>query len=94
MESSNPKPQTLTDIIANMVDALLCENDLTLKLNEIKTFKHVEEVPPEEVIRYLKPTLLGRILVCHKHVLSQLPYTLLLVDNIDGGDLKLMVRRA
>jgi hypothetical protein len=63
LESSNT-----TDRIANMVDDLLKANDLTLK--EHKAFKRAEEVPPEAVIQYLKPALLGRVLVYHKHVLS------------------------
>ena len=44
------------DRITNVVEDLLWENDLTLK--EHKDFKHTEELPPEEVIQYLKPTLL------------------------------------
>ena len=66
-------------------------NDLTLK--EHKAFKHAEEVPPEVVIQYLKPALLGRILVYHKHVLS-LPCSFLQIDNAETEDLKLMASRA
>jgi hypothetical protein len=42
---------------------------------------------------YLKPTLLAKILVYHKHVLT-LPCSFLQVDNTDKEDLKLMTRRA
>ena len=74
-----------------MVDDLGRANDLTLK--EHKAFKHTEEVPPEEVIQYLKPALLGRILVYHKHVLS-LPCSFLQIDNTETEDLKVMTSRA
>jgi hypothetical protein len=71
-----------TDRIADMVDNLLRENDLTLKQH--KAFKHTEDVPPEEVIQYSKPTLLAKILVYHKHVLT-LTCSFLQVDNTDRG---------
>ena len=74
-----------------MVDDLVRANDLSLK--EHKAFKHTEEVPPEVVFQYLNPSLLGRILVYHKHVLS-LPYSFLQIDNADTEDLKLMASRA
>ena len=77
--------------IADMVDNLLRENDLTLKQH--KAFKQAENVPPAAVIQYLKPTLLAKILVYHKHVLT-LPCSFLQVDNTDKEDLKLMARRA
>ncbi len=73
------------------MDNLLGENDLTLKQH--KTFKQAEDVPSEEVIQSLKPTLLAKILVYHKHVLT-LSCSFLQVDNTDKEDLKLMVRRA
>jgi hypothetical protein len=78
-----------TDRIADIVDNLLRENDLTLKQD--KAFKQAEGVPPEVVIQY--STLLAKILVYHKHVLT-LPCSFLQVDNTDKGDLKLMTRRA
>jgi hypothetical protein len=80
-----------TDRIADMGDNLLCENDLTLKQH--KAFKQTEDVPPEVVIQYLKPTLLTKILVYHKHVLT-LTCSFLQVDNTHKDDLKLMTRRA
>ena len=86
LESSNT-----TDRIANVVDDLVRANDLTLK--EHKAFKHAEEVPPEVALQYLKPALLGRILVYHKHVLS-LPCSFLQIDNAETEDLKLMTSRA
>jgi hypothetical protein len=39
-------------------------------LKQRKTFKQAEDVPPAAVIQYLKPELLARILVYHKHVLT------------------------
>jgi hypothetical protein len=62
-------------------------------LKHHKDFKQVEDVPSEVVIQHLKPTLLAKILVHHKHVLT-LPCSFLLVDNTDKEDLKLMTRRA
>ena len=76
--------------IADLVDNLLCENDLTLK--KYKDFKQAEDVTPEVVIQYLKPTLLSKILVYHKHVLT-LSCSFLQVDNTEE-DLKIMTRRA
>ncbi len=76
--------------IADMVDNLLRENDLTLEQH--KAFKQAEDVPPEVVIQYLKPTLLAKILVYHKHVLT-LSCSFLQVDNTDKEDLELMTRR-
>ncbi len=58
-----------------------------------KAFKQAEHVPPETVIQYLKHTLLTKILVYHKHVLT-LSCSFLQVDNTDKEDLKLMARRA
>jgi hypothetical protein len=67
-----------TDRIADMVDNLLYENDLTLKQH--KTFKQAEDTPPEVVIQYLMLTLLAKILVYHKHVLT-LSCSFLQVDS-------------
>jgi len=76
--------------IADTVDKLWRQNDLTLKQH--KDFKQTEEVSPEEVIQYLKPELLSRILVSYKHVLT-FPCSFLQVDNTHKEDLKRMVRR-
>jgi hypothetical protein len=73
-----------------MVDNLLRENDLTF--NQHKAFKQAEEVPPEAVIQYLKPALLARILVFHKHVLT-LPCSCLQVDKYKGSQILIPVNK-
>jgi hypothetical protein len=65
---------------------------MILLSNSTRLSKNAEDVPPEVVIQYLKPTLLSRILVYHKHVLT-LSCSFLRVCRYTGKeDLKLMAR--
>jgi hypothetical protein len=48
--------------------------DTTPTLQDHRRFKDAKDVPPDTTIQFLKPSMIGKILVHHRHVLS-LPST-------------------
>ncbi len=67
--------------------------DMELTLQDHRRFKHAKDVPPEAVIQCLKPSMLGQILVHHKHVLT-LPSSFLNEPNDTFGEIKMMTSKA
>ena len=66
--------------------------DIELTLKDHKRFKHAKDVPPDDVIQFLKPSILGQILVHHKHVLT-LPSSFLNEPNDMFGEVKMVAAK-
>ena len=67
--------------------------DMELTLQDHRRFKHAKDVPPDAVIQFLKPSMLGQILVHHQHVLT-LPSSFLNEPNDAFGEVKMMASKA
>ena len=67
--------------------------DMELTLQDHRRFKHAKDVPPDAVIQFLKPSMLGQIIVHHKHVLT-LPSSFLNEPNDAFGEVKMMASKA
>ena len=72
----------------------VCDSPLymELTLQDHRKFKHAKDVPPDAVIQFLKPSMVGQILVHHKHVLT-LPSSFLNEPNDAFGEVKMMASK-
>ncbi len=66
---------------------------MEITLQDHRRFKHAKDVPPDTVIQFLKPSILGQILVHHKHVLT-LSSSILNETNDAFGEVKMMTSKA
>jgi hypothetical protein len=67
--------------------------DMELTLKDHKRFKHAKDVPPDAVIQFLKPSMLGQNLVHDKHVLT-LPSSFLNEPIDMFGEVKMVAAKA
>ena len=67
--------------------------DTAPTLQDHRRFKDAKDVPPDATIQFLKPSMLGKILVHHRHVLS-LPSTFLNEPDDVDGEVKMIAAKA
>jgi hypothetical protein len=67
--------------------------DTAPTLQDHRRFKDAKDVPPDATIQFLKPSMLGKILVHHRHVLS-LPSTFLNEPDDVDGEVKMITSKA
>jgi hypothetical protein len=58
--------------------------DTVPTLQDHRRFKDAKDVPPDATIQFLKPSMLGKILVYHRHVLPLTSTFLNEPDDVDG----------
>jgi hypothetical protein len=67
--------------------------DTTPTLQDHRRFKDAKDVPPNTTIQFLKPSMLAKILVHHRHVLP-LPSTFLNEPDDVDGEVKMIAAKA
>ena len=67
--------------------------DTAPTLQDHRRFKDAKDVPPDATIQFLKPSMLGKILVHHRHVLS-LPSTFLNEPDDVDDEVKMIAVKA